>query len=237
MLLSEFVKTESASGNIFSLDCDIETTEIPSGDYNVYLNLDMDTEGVEPKDEVLDAIIEFTSANKQVTLCIPFDSLVSSKQALSLSKNASFDLALMPPSEFSEESFQAYKELLCAYLEQMLANPAYSRHVTPVSGYIEYLFKEALSPEEMSGFEPDDEFVVNYFFKVIPVEFADRFKAELKSILVNYVYDFMAPKDKDLSKELVFMTYVNQLITNKIQQTSLKELKSYNKELSALVSE
>jgi hypothetical protein len=229
MRLSELISAPALDGEYYDIDCDIELELAPQGNYSVYVNLALEEDGV-IHDFVLDAILEFVSANIPVVLCVPFGSKIETLPLLSIVKNAGIACALLPPPKSgSDDDFNVYEQTLCEAFHFMLDNPSFSNEVIPLNGYMEYLFKEALSPSEVEGFIPSDDFILTRFHQGMDTVRSDKFKSSLKKIVLEHSETYFKG---DVSSEEAF-SMLAQAIFSKIVEATETELDNFNRQLQS----
>lgn len=179
MKLSELIAASPAPERAFGVEVDAESYDPPAGLKEISLVARTDADGF--AEDVLDVAIAYRLAGVDVILEIPSEQpIADTAYMMSVIANMNSHVALLPPVDASEESFERYVERVEAFVPHYARQRNFGRMLMPLTSYLEYLFVEAADPEKAKGFTPTDDFVLSRFHEPTSTERADRLKDRLR---------------------------------------------------------
>jgi hypothetical protein len=186
MKLSEILAADEKNADAFhfGVEVDVESFSPPPGLKEIAFvwagtGTDIDV-------ALMDAIISYRLAGVEVILEIPHDAEgLDVPYLVAVAANSGFSIALVPPKEDAAETREAYGKILGDFAKAFFGQPNVTKAIHPISGYLEYLFAEALAGPEIAGSQPvtDDPYVRARWIDAVSPEFADDFKSRLRSVI------------------------------------------------------
>lgn len=154
------------------------------------------------------------------------------KYILSIAHNLDVSIVFLPYNHELTEGFfteQFYNEIIKKVTEELTSRTKYEKFIVPVSNYMEYLMTERILGEEKAkNFKPKDQYVIDNFHSIMPIEHSDKLKETIRQVL----YDFYGGKDEfDLiCYEIIKAVYGKHAKTFKTIVTDSLQKQEQNKE-------
>jgi hypothetical protein len=137
-------------------------------------------------DVVMDVLIAYHLAGLDTILEFPHEvDFFDARHLVQTAAQSNASLSFVPPSDLTDESFEAYCLKLEAVAKAYMGQQAMTRFVMPVTNYLQHMFLEVIDPEKAKSFVPEDSYVLARFHNVMPLERSDALKARVRAVIVE----------------------------------------------------
>jgi hypothetical protein len=132
-------------------------------------------------DVIIDTIISYRLAGKEVFLEIPFADQKSddAEYMMSLAENLSFSITLLPPESDEDADYATYQGVVWVYGQQYFFRKSFKGEVLPFSSYLQYMSMKVIA--DVSGFKPTDGYILDTFISKVDQVRVDALKADLRA--------------------------------------------------------
>ncbi|WP_327210712.1 hypothetical protein [Rhizobium leguminosarum] len=108
-------------------------------------------------DVVMDVLIAYHLAGLDTILEFPHEvDFFDARHLVQTAAQSNASLSFVPPSDLTDESFEAYCLKLEAVAKAYMGQQAMTRFVMPVTNYLQHMFLEVIDPEKAKSFVPED---------------------------------------------------------------------------------
>lgn len=183
MKLSEIMaSTGLENASFYGVKVDEPSFSPPAGLREIGLLWPLSGEGLDE----MDVAIAFGMAGVHVIIELPNEmEHVDAPMFVSLAANIGASLALLPPSPGADaQAYERWNFRVAEFAAEYLSSGIFSKHLYPVTSYLEYMFREVYG-EDMSGFVPKDGYIREAFVAKTSVSQSDAMKSVVRSVIHN----------------------------------------------------